>query len=88
MASPFSQQSDMGAPSATSQSSRRLSKMNALPSSLFRAGSPAEIFIVSARTREWAYIKDTDAGLPKSYYRLTGLKQREDRLNPNECAVR
>ena len=40
--------------------------------------------IVSARTREWACIEDTDTGLPESYYRLTGLKQREDRLNPNE----
>ena len=45
-------------------------------------------FIVSARTREWAYIKDTDAGLPKLYYRLTGMKQRKDRLNPSECAIR
>ena len=40
--------------------------------------------IVSARTREWACIEDTDTGLPESYYRLTALKQREDRLNPNE----
>ena len=38
----------------------------------------------SAQTREWACIEDTDTGLPESYYWVTGLKQRKDRLNPNE----